>query len=73
MAGLTGLFRRGTTYYMRVVLPVDHPLRTERPTGRVVVSLGVSGYREAMARGVAKRATKQPRIPPVRLRNLHQR
>ena len=44
MAGLTGLFRRGTTYYMRVVLPVDHPLRAERPTGRVVVSLGVSGY-----------------------------
>jgi integrase len=92
MAGLTGLFRRGTTYYMRVVLPVDHPLRAERPTGRVVVSLGVSGYREAMARGVAKRAeiiagssiesvrpssprhaTRQPSVPPVRLRDLHQR
>ncbi len=56
MAGLTGLFRRGATYYMRVVLPVDHPLRAERPTGRVVVSLGVSGYREAMVRGVVKRA-----------------
>lgn len=92
MAGLTGLFRRGATYYMRVVLPVDHPLRAVRPTGRVVVSLGVSGYREAMALGVAKRAeiiagstidsvrppsprhaTRQPSIPPVRLRDLHQR
>jgi integrase len=92
MAGLTGLFRRGATYYMRVVLPVDHPLRAERPTGRVVVSLGVSGYREAMARGVAKRAeiiagsaiesvrcspprqaTRQPSVPLIRLRDLHQR
>ncbi len=92
MAGLTGLFRRGTTYHVRVVLPVDHPLRAERPTGSVVVSLGVSGYRDAMARGIAERAeiiagstiesvrhpsprhaTRHPNIPPVRLRDLHQR
>ena len=31
MAGLTGLFRRGSTYYMRVVLPLDHPLRADEP------------------------------------------
>lgn len=29
MAGLTGLFRRGPTYYMRVVLPLDHLLRAK--------------------------------------------
>ena len=56
MAGLTGLFRRGTTYYMRVLLPLDHPLRAERPTGRIVVSLGSSNYREALSKGYVKRA-----------------
>ena len=56
MAGLTGLFRRGTTYYMRIVLPLDHPLRAERPTGRIVISLGSSKYREALSKGYAKRA-----------------
>ena len=56
MAGLTGLFRRGSTYYMRVVLPLDHPLRAERPTGRIVISLGTSNYREAICFGTAKRA-----------------
>ena len=56
MAGLTGLFRRGSTYYMRVVLPLDHPLRAERPTGRIVISLGSSNYREALSKGYAKRA-----------------
>jgi integrase len=56
MAGLTGLFRRGSTYYMRVVLPLDHPLRSERPTGRIVISLGSSNYREALSKGYAKRA-----------------
>ena len=56
MAGLTGLFLRGSTYYMRVVLPLDHPLRLERPTGRIVISLGSSSYREAIAKGIAKRA-----------------
>lgn len=56
MAGLTGLFRRGSTYYMRVVLPLDHPFRAERPTGRVVISLGSSNYRESICLGIAKRA-----------------
>ena len=56
MAGLTGLFRRGSTYYMRVVLPLDHPLLAERPTGRIVISLGSSNYREALSKGYAKRA-----------------
>jgi len=56
MAGLTGLFRRGSAYYMRVVLPLDHPLRAERPSGRIVISLGSSNYREAICFGTAKRA-----------------
>ena len=56
MAGLTGLFRRGSTYYMRVVLPLDHPLRDERPTGRIVLSLGCTNYREAVSKGFVKRA-----------------
>lgn len=56
MAGLTGLFRRGSTYYMRIVLPLDHPLRAGRPTGRIVISLGSSNYREALSKGYAKRA-----------------
>ena len=56
MAGLTGLFRRGSTYYMRVVLPLDHPLRAERPTGRIVLSLGCTNYREAVSKGFVKRA-----------------
>ena len=55
MAGLTGLFRRGSTYYMRVVLPLNHPLRTERPTGRIVISLGSSNYREALSKGSSVR------------------
>ena len=56
MAVLTGLFRRGSTYYMRIVLPLDHPLLTQRPTGRIVISLGSSNYREALSKGYAKRA-----------------
>jgi len=41
---------------MRVVLPLDHPFRAERPTGRIVISLGSSNYREALSKGYAKRA-----------------
>jgi integrase len=41
---------------MRVVLPLDHPLRAERPTGRIVLSLGCTNYREAVTKGFAKRA-----------------
>ena len=56
MTGLTGLFRRGSTYYMRVVLPVNHPLRSDHPNGRIVVSLRSSNYRDALTKGVTKRA-----------------
>jgi integrase len=41
---------------MRVVLPLDHPLRAKRPTGRIVLSLGCTNYREAVSKGFGKRA-----------------
>jgi integrase len=41
---------------MRVVLPLDHPLLAERPTGRIVLSLGCTNYREAVSKGFVKRA-----------------
>jgi integrase len=41
---------------MRVVLPLDHPLRAERPTGRILLSLGCTNYREAVSKGFVKRA-----------------
>lgn len=56
MANITGLFRRGTAYYLRIVLPLAHPLRAERRSGRVVISLRTSAHREAVSRAIAKRA-----------------
>lgn len=56
MAALTGLFLRGSTYYLRVVLPLHHPLRHKYKSGDYVVSLGCSSYREAALRGTIKRA-----------------
>lgn len=56
MAALTGLFLRGSTYYIRVVLPLHHPLRHKYRNGLFVASLGCSSYREASLRGTFKRA-----------------
>lgn len=56
MAGLTGLFQRGSSYYMRVVLPPHHPLQTKYKNGKFVTSLGLCSYREAVKRGTIKRA-----------------
>lgn len=56
MAALTGLFLRGSTYYIRVVLPLHHPLRNKYKSGDYVASLGSSSYREAALRGTIKRA-----------------
>ena len=56
MARLTGLFQRGGSYYLRIVLPNDHPLRDKYRNGRYVQSLGPSGYREAVLKGTHKRA-----------------
>ena len=43
-------------YHLVLFCPLDHPLRAERPTGRIVISLGSSNYREALSKGYAKRA-----------------
>jgi integrase len=53
---VTGLFRRGGSYYLRVVLPLNHPLKPRYRNGRYVVSLGQCTVAEANRRGVLKRA-----------------
>lgn len=56
MAHLIGLFERGGSYYLRVVLPQHHPLRSHYSSGRVVHSLGKSSYRDALRLGTLRRA-----------------
>jgi hypothetical protein len=56
MAHLTGLFRRGSTYYLRVVLPQSHPLAQQHANGHIVRSLGAGSHRSAMLRGTLLRA-----------------
>ena len=56
MAQLTGLFERGGAYYLRVVLPLNHPLLDRYKSGKVVSSLGRCSYREAIRLGMMKRA-----------------
>jgi hypothetical protein len=56
MAQLTGLFQRGGSFYLRIVLPQDHPLRAKYQNGRYVQTLGPSNYRLAVLQGTLKRA-----------------
>ena len=56
MAHLTGLFERGGAYYLRVVLPLHHPLLDRYKSGKVVSSLGRCSHREAIRLGTIKRA-----------------
>lgn len=56
MAHLTGLFARGGAYYLRVVLPLHHPLLDRYKSGKVVSSLGRCSHREAIRLGTIKRA-----------------
>jgi integrase len=56
MAKLTGLFERGGAYYLRVVLPLQHPLLDRYKSGKVVTSLGRCSHREALRLGTIKRA-----------------
>lgn len=56
MAHLIGLFERGGSYYLRVVLPQHHPLRSRYRSGKVVQSLGKCSYREALRIGTQRRA-----------------
>lgn len=56
MAHLIGLFERGGSYYLRVVLPLHHPLRSRYSSGKVVQSLGKCTYRDALRVGTQRRA-----------------
>lgn len=56
MAHLTGLFKRGASFYLRVVLPDGHPLRGQYRNGCWVKSLGPSSYKDAVRLGTLKRA-----------------
>lgn len=56
MAGLTGLFKRGGSYYLRIVLPKHHPLQGKYANGHFVQTLGACSHREAVRRGTIKRA-----------------
>jgi hypothetical protein len=40
MAGLTGLFKRGGSFYLRIVLPNHHPLKGQYTNGHFVQTLG---------------------------------
>jgi integrase len=53
---LLGLYKRDRHYYIKVVLPKDHPLRAYFKSGRWVKSLGLCSYREAVRLATVKRA-----------------
>ena len=56
MANATGVFLRGSSYYLCIVLPRTHPLRSCYRNGKYVVSLGACSHRESIIRGTVKRA-----------------
>lgn len=56
MAKSNGIFQRGSSHYLRVVLPKTHQLINIYKSGKVIVSLGACSYREAVTLGVIKRA-----------------
>jgi hypothetical protein len=56
MANSNGIFQRGSSHYLRVVLPITHPLRSIYKSGKVILSLGACSYREAITLAAIKRA-----------------
>ncbi|MGV0959638.1 MAG: tyrosine-type recombinase/integrase [Limnohabitans sp.] len=80
MRHATGLFRRGGSYYVRVILPPDHPLKARYRNGRYVVTLGQCSFPEANRRAALKRAELlygfkpvAQATEPVRLRAVYER
>lgn len=65
MASLTGLFRRGGSYYLRIVLPEGHPLKNRYRNGRWVQTLGACSHREAVHHGTRKRAEVLHGLPAL--------
>jgi hypothetical protein len=56
LMSLTGLFSRGSSYYLRVMLPAEHPATATYRSGKVVLSLGARSHRDAVATGTLLRA-----------------
>jgi integrase len=56
MANSNGIFKRGSSHYLRVVLPKTHQLVNKYKSGKVIISLGACSYREALTAGAIKRA-----------------
>lgn len=80
MKKVTGLFRRGGSYYLKVVLPQNHPLKHRYKNGRYVVTVGQCSLAEANHRGIVKRAEllfgftpPAPADAPIRLRTIFER
>jgi len=55
MANSNGIFKRGSSHYLRVVLPKSHVLHNKYKSGKVIVSLGACKYRDALALAAIKR------------------
>jgi integrase len=64
MAKSNGIFQRGSSHYLRVVLPKTHQLIDIFKSGKVVISLGACSYREAVTLGSIKRAEILGQISP---------
>jgi hypothetical protein len=56
MANSNGLFKRGSSYYLRVVLPKTHQLINAYKSLKVIASLGACSYREGLTAAAIKRA-----------------
>ena len=56
MANSNGIFKRGSSHYLRVVLPKTHQLINAYKSGKIIISLGACSYREALTAGAIKRA-----------------
>lgn len=65
MANSNGIFKRGSSHYLRVVLPLSHPLHHEYKSGKVIVSLGACSYREALTAAAIKRAQILEATEPI--------
>jgi integrase len=65
MSKSNGIFQRGSSHYLRVVLPITHPLRNTYKSGKVVVSLGACSYREAITSAAIKRAQILESYEPI--------
>ena len=56
MANSNGIFKRGNSYYLRVVIPKEHPLGYFYKSGKVISSLGACSYRDALTSAAMLRA-----------------